>query len=164
MTLTLPRPSLPVVILSVVALSLLVIALVGAEIALFPLAELSVRRFPEVAHLQVPILALAVSFVISMQASLLTVAVLIARVRSGRILNRSSVRWVDLLIVLMAVGITLLVVIGFVLGRSNAGHPGPVLGLVFGGLVLASLGGVTLVLRSLLQGSITLRSELDAVV
>ncbi len=161
---TLPRPSLPLALISAVALALLVIALVGAEIALFPLAEQSARRFPEVAHVQSPILALGISFVISAQASLFTVAVLIARVRSGRILDWSSVRWVDVLITLMGIGITLLIVIGFVLGSSNAAHPGIVLGLVLGSLMLATFGCVTLVLRSLLQGAITLRSELDEVV
>jgi hypothetical protein len=58
----------------------------------------------------------------------------------------------------------LLVVIGVVLETGNAGHGGVMLGLVVGVLVLAALGGVVLVLRSLLRGSITLREELDEVV
>lgn len=160
----LPRPSLPLTIVATVALALLVLALISTEVALVPLAEQSARRFPEVAHLEVPILVLAISFLISTQACLLTVAVLIARVRSGRILTGASVRWVDILIALMAIGIALLVVIGFALGTSNAAHPGIVLGLLLGGLVLITLSGVTLVLRSLLQGSIALRAELDDVV
>lgn len=164
MTYPLPRPPLVLVLLTTGALALLVIALMGLEIALLPLAEESARRFPEVAHLKSPTLALAISFVLTVQASVVTIAVLIFRVRSGLMLARPSVRWVDVLIILLSLGIALLGVIGAILVGSHAGHPGLVLGLSLAALVLATLGGVTLVLRSLLQSSIKLRDELDEVV
>jgi len=150
--------------LSLAALVLLVITLVGAEIALVSLADLSAHQFPEVAQLRTPVLVLAIFFLISAQAALVVVGALVIHVRSRRILSRSGVRWVDILICLLIVGTSLLVVIGVVLEAGNAGQGGIMLGLAIGVLLLAALGGVVLVLRSLLRGSITLRDELDEVV
>lgn len=160
---SLPRPPLALVVATSAALVVLVLALIGVEVGLVALASESAERFPEYGHLRVPILTLAISFVVSVQAALVSIGVLILRVRSGLILTSSSVRWVDILSSLAA-GIALLMVIGAVLFSANAGHPGLVLGLLLGILVLGAVAGVTLVLRSLLRGSIVLRAELDEVV
>ena len=89
---------------------------------------------------------------------------LVARVRSGRILEARSVPGVDVLIGSVTVAGLLVAVFAVLVRVADGVPPGAMLFIVIGGIALLALDLLLLVLRSLLRRAIALRAELDEVV
>jgi len=143
-----------------VALGLLALTVLAGGLLLFPIAESSARAFPEFAHLKIPLLVAAVAFVVCIEATLGTTAVLVGCIRNESIFGATALRLVDVLAGLLIVATGILTAVIPVL-------PGPPL------LVLVSLASVLagatvvlvlFVLRSLLHRAVSMRLELDEVV
>ena len=164
MDLELPRPSAPLVVVTHVLLALLFLIGVGAVIVLPGLADGTARAFPEYAELRDPLLALAIGFTLLALFGLAFVALLVDRIRRGRMLERTSLLWVDGVVTLLACAGVLVVVAFGAISRGQAGSPALAAVLITTLLLLAVLACITLVLRSLLRQAISMRAELDVVI
>jgi len=160
----LPRPWLPFVVASYIALGILFAGLVAVQVGLVMLSRYYADTLPEYAHFQMPMLVVTLGFCLLVELGVVATAVLVARVRSGRILASRSVRWVDVIIGAVTLAGILVVVFAVLLRLADAVPPGAMLFVVIGGVALLVLDLLLLVLRSLLRGAIVLRAELDEVV
>lgn len=162
--LELPRPWLPFVVATYVALGILFAGLVAVQYGLVMLSQYYVETVPQYAYLQVPLLIVTLGFCLCVELGAVATAVLVAHVRSGRILDARSVRWVDVLIGSVTVAGLLVAVFAVLVRVADGVPPGAMLFIVIGGIALLVLDLLLLVLRSLLRRAIILRSELDEVV
>jgi hypothetical protein len=162
--LELPRPWLPFVVAAYVALGILFAGLVAVQYLLVTLAQYYAETVPQYGYLQAPLLAVTLGFCLAVEFGVVATAVLVARVRSGRILEPRAVRWVDLLIGSVTVAGVLVAVFAVLVQVADGVPPGAMLFIVIGGIALLVLDLLLLVLRSLLRGAIALRAELDEVV
>lgn len=163
--LALPRPWLPFVVAAYIGLAVLFVGIGVVQYGLVALSGYySEILEPEEARWLQPLLLTSLAFGLGIQAAVVATIVLVARVRSGRILEPSAVRWVDGLIVAITAAGVLSVVLVVLLRLADAVPPGVMLVLVLGGAALGVIDLLLLVLRSLLRGAITLRAELDEVV
>ncbi len=163
--LELPRPWLPVVVASYVALGILFLGVGAVQYGLVSLSSYYADvLLPEYARWQVPMLIPALALGVCIQVSVVATVVLVARVRSGRVLEARAVRWVDVLVGAVTVAGLLTVVLLVVMRLADAVPPGVMLVLLLGGVSLLVLDLLLLVLRSLLRRAIVMRSELDEVV
>lgn len=159
-----PRPALPIVVATYVALGILFVGVVVVQVGFVALTGYYADRIPDYTRWQLPILIPVLAFGVCLQVGVVATAVLVARVRSGRILEPSAVRWVDVLVGTVTVAGLLTVVLAVVARLADALPPGVMLLLVLGGVGLLVLDLLLLVLRSLLRQAILLRAELDEVV
>jgi hypothetical protein len=162
--LELPRPWLPIVVATYVALGILILGVVGVQWLLVALAGYYAEELPQYAALRPPLFALMFGGAVCVQAGAVATAVLVARVRSGRILEGGAIRWVDVLVGAVTVAGLITVALVIILRIVDALPPGAMLILVLGGVGLLVLDLLLLVLRSLLRRAIILRAELDEVV
>jgi hypothetical protein len=162
--LSLPRPSLPLIVATQALLVLLLLVGIGVELLLPGLAAGAAASLPEYAELRSPLLGIAIGFCVLIQLAIIAALVLVQRIYSGRILVRASLLWVD--IIVLALGLAVVpVLIGFVvISEGQAGSPFLLLVQVTTILTLTAIACITLVLRSLLRHAIVLRAELDEVV
>ena len=146
----------------------LVVLLLGSVLAqvLVPVYASEVgTRFPEVAYLVVPYSVAAILFIGCGQVALLVVWRLLSMVNGGAIFTRRAVRWVDVITACAAVATVLsagvlIHMLGFVPGGG-----GPMIyylaACVAGGLAFVLL---MVVMRGLLVSAIADRTELDEVI
>jgi hypothetical protein len=160
----LPRPWLPVVVATYVALGILFVGIAAVQYGLFVLSGYYAEELPEYEHLRIPMFALMFSGGLCVQAGVVATAVLVGRVRSGRILEPGAIRWVDLLVGAVTIAGLITVALVIVMRVADALPPGAMLILVLGGVGLLVLDLLLLVLRSLLRRAIVMRGELDEVV
>lgn len=163
-TLSLPRPWLPIVVATYVALALLFVGVVGMQVWFAVLASTSAGLYPEVAEWQLPLLVHVIAIGVCAQAGVVATAVLVSRVRSGRMLESGAIRWVDGLIGTVTVAGLVLCSLVVALRLADVMPPGIMVIIVVSGLGGLVLDLVLLVLRSLLHRAIVLRAELDEVV
>ena len=148
-----------------VALVVLLLGTVIAQVLLPVLASEEGRIFPEVAYLVVPYSVAAIIFIACGQVALLVVWRLLSMVDGGVIFTRRAVRWVDAITACAAVATVLsagvmIHMLGFVPGGG-----GPTIyylaACVAGGLAFVLL---MVVMRGLLESAIADRTELDEVI
>ena len=159
MELSLPRPSLAAAIATWIALGLLALAVMASCIALLPLSELAATEAPEFEHLRIPLLALSLACGFCVEVILASTAVLVGFIRQDHIFDLDAARVVNLLIVSVVVATALA-------GTTLAFIPGPpllALAVVASVLVGVTLVLVLVVLKSLLQRAVVMRTELDEV-
>jgi len=162
--LDLPRPWLPFVVATYVALGILFAGLVAVQYGLVGLSQYYRETVPQYADFQAPLLVVTLGFCLLVELGVVATAVLVARVRSGRILEARSLRWVDALIGSVTVAGLLVAVFAVLVRVVDGVPPGAMLFIVIGGIALLVLDLLLLVLRSLLRGAIVMRAELDEVV
>ena len=146
----------------------LVVLLLGTVLAQV-LVPVSASQFgttvPEVAYLVVPYSAAAILFIACVQVALLVVWRLLSLVNSGVIFTRRALRWVDVIIACAVVATVLsagvlIHMLGFVPGGG-----GPTIyfmvACIAGGLAFVLL---MIVMRGLLESAIADRAELDEVI
>ena len=148
-----------------VALVVLLLGSVLAQVLVRVYASQVGTTFPEVAYLVVPYSVAAILFIGCGQVALLVVWRLLSLVDGGVIFTRRAVRWVDVITACAAVATVLSVgvlihMLGFVPGGG-----GPMIlylaACVAGGLAFMLL---MVVMRSLLVSAIADRTELDEVI
>jgi hypothetical protein len=148
-----------------VALVVLLLGSVLAQVLVPVYASQVGTTFPEVAHLVVPYSAAAILFIACVQVALLVVWRLLSLVDDGVIFTRRAVRWVDVITACAAVATVLsagvlIHMLGFVPGGG-----GPMVyylaACVAGGLAFVLL---MVVMRGLLVSAIADRTELDEVI
>ena len=157
MELSLPRPSLAAAIATWIALGLLALAVMASCIALLPLSELAATEAPE---FEIPLLALSLACGFCVEVILASTAVLVGFIRQDHIFDLDAARVVNLLIVSVVVATALA-------GTTLAFIPGPpllALAVVASVLVGVTLVLVLVVLKSLLQRAVVMRTKLDEVV
>lgn len=163
--LELPRPWLPFVVATYVALALLFAGVGVVQYGLVALSGYYAETLdPGDSRWLVPLLVPALALGVCIQIGVVATAVLVARVRSGRILEPAAVRGVDILIVTTTLAGLLSVALLVLLRAADAVPPGVMLVLFLGGIGLLVIDLLLLVLRSLLRRAIVLRAELDEVV
>ncbi len=146
----------------------LVVLLLGSVLAqvLVPVSASAVgTRFPEVAYLVVPYSVAAILFIGCGQVTLLAVWRLLSLVGGGVIFTRRAMRWVDVITVCGAMATVLNVAVLIHMLGFVPGGGGPTIYY----LAAFIAGGVTFVLlmiviRGLLESAIADRAELDVVI
>ena len=146
-----PRPSLPLIIATQALLVLLLLVGIGVLLALPGMSSGVADTFPEYAGLRTPLLGLSLAFCVLLQVAIVAAAVLVQRIRSGQMLLRASLLWVDVIVATLALAVVLVVVGFFVISDGQAGSPFLLLVQLVTILTLTALAGITLVLRSLLR-------------
>jgi DUF2975 family protein len=148
-----------------VALVVLLLGTVLAQVLLPVFADEEGGIYPELAYLVVPYSVAGILAIAFGQLALLVVWRLLSMVKGGVIFTRRALRWVDLITACAAVATVLwacpIIHLLFVVG---VGGPGVVLGLaacVAGGLAFVLL---MIVMRGLLESAIADRAELDDVI
>lgn len=148
-----------------VALVVLLLGSVLAQVLLPVFASEEGRIFPELAYVVVPYSVAGILVIGSGQVALLAVWRLLSLVSSGVIFTRRALRWVDVITACAAVATVLSAgVMIHLLGFVGVGGPGVVLGLaacLAGGL---AFGLLMIVMRGLLESAIADRTELDEVI
>lgn len=163
--LDLPRPWLPFVVATYVALGVLFVGVGLVQYGLVALSQYYADTLePAYAQWQYPLLVPSLALGLCVQVGVVATALLVARVRSGRILEPTAVRWVDVLVVVTTLAGMLTVALLVLLRIADAVPPGVMLVLFLGGIGLLVIDLLLLVLRSLLRRAIVLRAELDEVV
>jgi len=143
----------------------LVVLLLGTVLAqvLVPVQAAQVgTAIPEVAYLVIPYSVAAILFIACGQVALIVVWRLLSLVDGGFIFTRRSVRWVDLITACGAVATVLSVGVLVHMVRFVPGGGGP-MGLYVSACIVGGLAFVLLmvVMRGLLVSAIADRTELD---
>ena len=139
-------------------------ALLLQTLVLPAMASSMAERFPEVADLELPTLALAIFVLACFEIALACAWMLAGATRRGEIFSSGSLRWVNLICACLA--LTALALAGFTLFDLCAGI-GPIsVPAFFSALLFVDIGclSIVLVLRALLIGATGLQSELDEVI
>ncbi|MCU1509813.1 MAG: hypothetical protein JWQ12_2078 [Glaciihabitans sp.] len=154
------RPSSITAVLTWIALGILASGVLLSEVLLFDTAQSMANLYPEFAHLEGPLVAIAIAFGVCVEAVLTITALLVGSIRRGRIFDKGASRLVDALIgVLIAATALIAAVLPFI-----PGPPALALALLGGVLAGTAFFLVVLVLRSLLRQAAFMRLELDEVV
>src|SRR5690242_18691007 len=143
-----------------VALLVLLLASVLAQVVLPVYASEIGRRFPEVAYLVVPYSLAAIVFIACGQVALLAIWRLLSLVDGGFAFTRRAVRWVDVIVACGATATVLVVVtLAHILGFVPGGG-GPMV-YYLGGCIAVGLAFVLLmvVMRGLLLTAVANRAE-----
>jgi len=148
-----------------VALAVLLLGSVLAQVFVPLYASEVGTRFPEVAYLVVPYSVAAILFIGCGQVALLVVWRLLSLVTGGVIFTRRALRWVDVITVCGAVATVLSAGVLIHMLVFVPGGGGPAIYYLAAGLAVG-LAFVLLmvVLRSLLESAIANRVELDEVI
>jgi hypothetical protein len=152
--------SLVTTVLTWVALGILAISVVLAEVLLIQVARSMAARYPEFADLESPLVAAAIAFGVCVEAVLVITALLVGSIRRGRIFDRAALRLVDALVFTLIVATALVAVVLPLL----PGPPALIFTVLGGVLTGTAFVLVVLVLRSLLRQAAFMRLELDEVV
>ncbi|MCP3803060.1 DUF2975 domain-containing protein [Allokutzneria sp. A3M-2-11 16] len=118
---------------------------------------------PERAHLQWPLTAIAVFFLLCVQVVVVSTWKLLTLVKKDRIFTRASMVWVDAIVWAIAAGWVVLVGIFLYVGfqADDPGMPMVLFLLVVG---LAVIGMLMVVMRALLQQATALRTDMEEVI
>lgn len=160
MELKFAKPSSAATVATWVALGLLAVLVFASCAALIPLSETAAVDYPEFEDLRAPLLTLALSVGLCVETILISTAVLVSFIRQDRIFDRAAARLVNVLMISVLIATVLT-------GSSFAFIPGPpLLAIAIFASVLAGIAlfFVLLVLKSLLQRTALMRTELDEVV
>ena len=148
-----------------VALVVLLLGTVLAQVLVPVVASQVAKTFPEVEYLVVPYSVAGILFIACGQVALLVVWRLLSLVNGGVIFTRRALRWVDVITACAAVATVLsagvlIHMLGFVPGGG-----GPMIyylaACIAGGLAFVLL---MVVMRGLLESAIADRTELDEVI
>ncbi len=147
-----------------VALVLLLLGSVLAQVLVPAFAADRAQVFPEVEYLVVPYSVVGILVIACGQVALLVVWRLLSMVSSGVIFTPRAVRWVDVITICGAVATVLSAGVLTHLLAVAGGGPGIILGLV--GIATCGVTFVLLmiVMRGLLEAATTDRAELDEVI
>jgi hypothetical protein len=143
-----------------IALGILAVGIVLAEVIALETAASLAAEHPEFAHLRGPLTAAAIAFGLCLEAVLAITALLVGAIRHGRIFDRWALRLVDALVGALAAAT---VVVAAVL-PALPGPPALALAVIGATITGVAVVLVVLVLRSLLRRAVSMRLELDEVV
>ena len=145
-----------------VALVVILLGTVLAQVIMPVLASEEGKTFPEVAYLVVPYSVAAILFIGCGQVALLAVWRLLSLVDRGVIFTRRALRWVDVITACAAVATVLSVGVLIHMLSFVPGGGGPTIyflaACIAGGLAFVAL---MVVMRGLLESAIADRTELD---
>ncbi len=148
-----------------VALLVLLLGSVLAQVLVPAFGNAEEAVFPELAYLVVPYSVAGILVIACGQVTLLVVWRLLSLIESGAIFTRRALRWVDVITACGAVATVLsagaLLHLIAVVGAHNATLTLMLAGVLAGGLAFVLL---MVVMRGLLESAIADRTELDAVV
>ncbi len=149
-----------------VALVVLLLGTVLAQVLVPVFASEEGRIFPEVAYLVVPYSVAAILFIACGQVALLVVWRLLSMVDGGVIFTRRALRWVDVITACAVVAtvlsaVVLIHLLGFVPGGGGPTVVPRLAACLAGGLAFVLL---MVVMRGLLESAIADRTELDEVI
>jgi hypothetical protein len=145
----------------------LVVLLLGSVLAqvLVPLfASQAAKTFPEVEYLVVPYSVAGILVIACGQVALLVVWRLLSLIGSGVIFTRRAVTWVDVITVCGAVATVLSAGVMIHLLVVHGGGPGVILGLAATIACGVAFVLLMIVMRGLLESAIADRTELDEVI
>jgi Protein of unknown function (DUF2975) len=158
--------ALHIVLAMVLAGSLFVQAVMVPLLAI-DLEELS----PDYAYLRVPLLAIAILGVVTIQVTLVCVWRLLTMVRRGTVFSHAAFRYVDVVIGTIAATSLVTFSLAVLLAPGEAVAPGIVLLICGAALLVAGVALIVLVLRMLLAQAVArdaeahhLQTELDEVI
>ncbi|MBC9728891.1 DUF2975 domain-containing protein [Streptomyces sp. TRM68367] len=126
---------------------------------------------PDMAHLRIPFLAIAVLGVVAAQVVLLCVWRLVTMVRRGTVFSPAAFRYVDVMTGAFVAAAALVFALAVVLAPGEAVAPGVVLLVCMVSLAVLGVALIVLVLRMLLAQAVAreieaarMRAELDEVI
>ena len=148
-----------------VALVVLLLGTVLAQVIVPAYASQVGTTFPEVAYLVVPYSVAGILFIACVQVALLVLWRLLSLIDGGVIFTRRALRWVDVITACAVVATALCAVVMIHMVAFVPGGGGPMIiylaACVAGGLAFVLL---MVVMRGLLESAIAYRAELDEVI
>jgi len=148
-----------------VALVVLLLGTVLAQLLVPVYASQTGTTFPEVAYLVVPYSVAAILFIVCVQVALLVVWRLLSLVDGGVIFTRRALRWIDVIIACAVVATAMSAGVWIHMLAFVPGGGGPMsvylVACIVGGLAFVLL---MIVMRGLLESAIADRTELDEVI
>ncbi len=147
-----------------VALVVLLLGSVLAQLLVPVFASEEGKVFPEVAYLVVPYSLAGILVIACGQVALLAIWRLLSLISGGVIFTRRALRWVDIITVCGAVATALNAGVSIHLLTVHGGGPGIILWLVAGLACGVAFVLLMIVMRGLLESAIADRTELDEVI
>ncbi|AWB86783.1 DUF2975 domain-containing protein [Mycetocola zhujimingii] len=154
---------------AIVALKALIVVMIAlllvCQVFVVPaVADQMAERSPELRYLEGPGILITVAFLVCVQVALLCVWRLVSLVRGSSIFSIDAFRWVD--IILVAVAVATLLIAGSFITLALAGVASPSVTILCAlGIVLGSgFGLLIVVLRGLLRKASQLEQDLAEVV
>lgn len=155
--------------------AVLLLGLLGSvfiQAVLVPLAAADLRgEGGELTRLWFPLVAIAFCLVVVLQVCAICVWRLVTMVRRGTVFTPASFRFVDAIIIAIAVGAGLFFLLGLILAPGEEVAPGMVLLIGGAGGVVAGIALIVLVMRMLLAQAVArdaearaMQAELDEVI
>ena len=142
------------------------------QTVMVPLLAIDMRGAdPEVLDLRTPLIVIVVLGIVTVQVVMVCVWRLLTMVRRGTVFSHAAFRYVDVVIGAVAVASLLLFGLGVLLAPGEAVAPGVVLLIGGAAVLVAGIGLVVLVMRTLLAQAVardaeasSLQAELDEVI
>ena len=142
------------------------------QTVMVPLLAIDMRGAdPEVLALRAPLIVIVVLGIVTVQVVMVCVWRLLTMVRRGTVFSHAAFRYVDVVIGAVAVASLLLFGLGVLLAPGEAVAPGVVLLIGGAAVLVAGIGLVVLVMRTLLAQAVardaeasSLQAELDEVI
>lgn len=144
-----------------VVLALVLAGSVFVQVVMAPLLfiDLGEDVDPGLARVRVPVVAIVVLGIVTVQVAVVCVWALLTMVRRGTVFSPAAFRWVDTIFGALVAAALLVFALGVVLAPGEAVAPGVVLLIGGFGVGLAGIGLIVLVLRALLVQAVALDTE-----
>ena len=153
-----PRPSLAHLVIIEACLGALFLVGIGAFVALPGVALRLAGHLPEYADLRGPLLALSLALTAVGLVVLAVVALLVHRLHAETMVARSSLVWMDALVISIACAVALIAWSFLMVSFAQAGTPALALAQVMTSIALITVACITLRWRSRLRHAISVRN------
>lgn len=156
-----------------IVLALVLVGSLFVQVVMVPLMAIDLAHLlaPEDAHLRVPLIVIAVLAILTVEVAVVCVWQLVTMARRGTVFSHAAFRYVNVIIIAVAVASVLTFALGVLLAPGEAVAPGVVLLIGGAGVLIAGVALIVLVLRALLAQAVArdaqaneLQAELDEVI
>ncbi len=144
-----------------IVLGMVLVGSVFVQVVMAPLLfiDLGEDFEPDMAEVRVPVVAIVVLGIVTVQIAVVCVWGLLAMVRRGTVFSPAAFRYVDTIFGALVAAALLTFALGVVLAPGEAVAPGIVLLIGGVGVTIAGVGLIVLVLRMLLAQAVALDTE-----
>lgn len=156
-----------------IVLAMVLVGSVVVQVVMVPLMAVDLDELrPDYAHLRIPLIVIAVLAVLTIEVTCVSVWQLVTMARRGTVCSPpAAFRYVNIILVAIAVASMLTISLGVLLAPSEAVAPGMVLLIGGAGVLIAGVALIVLVLRTLLAQAVAreaqakeLQAELNEVI
>lgn len=155
-----------------IVLAMVLVGSVVIQVVTVPLMTVDLDELrPDYAYLRIPLIIIAVLAVLTIEVTCVCVWQLVTMARRGTVFSPAAFRYVNIILVAIAVASMLTFSLGVLLAPGEAVAPGMVLLIGGAGVLIAGVALIVLVLRTLLAQAVAreaqakeLQAELNEVI